>query len=68
MTYQDVLAAPTYERRFFLLTFINEGEKKKEKYEEQREAATNSKAKGSRTTRVSGNQLKSKLKSGEIPG
>ncbi len=67
MTYQDVLSAPTYERRFFLLTFMNENTKKTEMMEEQRESAKNSNARGSRTTRVSGSQLKSKLKSGEIP-
>ena len=56
---------PTYERRFFLTTFINENERKKAKIEEQQINIKNSK--GTRTTRVSGEQLKSKLKSGEIP-
>ena len=67
MTYQDVLSAPTYERRFFLSTLINENRKKIEDMEERQQAAKNSNAKGSRTTTVSGNQLKAKLKSGQIP-
>jgi len=57
---------PTYERRFFLTTFINENEKIKEKAEEQTQSTTTG-GKGTRTTRVSGEQLKSKLRSGEIP-
>lgn len=67
MTYQDVLSAPTYERRFFLATLMNENNKKSEMMEEQRDSAKNSNARGSRTTRVSGEQLKSQLKNGQIP-
>lgn len=63
--YRDVMSMPTYERRFFLSTFINENERKKEKIEQQQMNVKN--GKGTRTTRVSGDQLKSRLKSGEIP-
>lgn len=65
MSYADVLSMPVYERRFYLTTFIQENEKQKEKMETQQMNSTNSK--GKRTTKVSGEQLKSKLKSGEIP-
>jgi len=57
---------PTYERRFFLTTFISENEKKKEQIEEQQANATIG-GKGTRTTRVSGDQLKARIKNGEIP-
>ncbi len=69
MSYQDVLSCPTYERRFFLQMLINEANKKKEMAEEQAEQMKLSRSggKGSRTTRVSGDQLKAKLQSGEIP-
>jgi hypothetical protein len=63
--YSDVLSMPTYERRFFLTTFINENEKRKEQVEEQTANATSS-GNGKRTTKVSGDQLKARLKSGEI--
>lgn len=66
ISYSDILMMPTYERRFFLTTFINENEKIKEKADEQAQSATSG-GKGTRTTIVSGDQLKSKLRSGEIP-
>jgi hypothetical protein len=69
MTYQDVLSCPTYERRFFLQMLINEANKKNELAEEQAQErrVSNSGGKGSRTTRISGNQLKAQLQSGQIP-
>ena len=57
---------PTYERRFFLTTFINENEKRKAEVEKQQASSTSS-GNGKRTTKVSGDQLKARLKSGEIP-
>ena len=58
---------PTYERRTYLSLLINENTKKSEMMEEQREKATKKNAKGERTTRVSGETLKSQLKNGKIP-
>jgi len=66
-TYQDVLNMSVYERRQYLSYLLNENQRKQEAIEEQKEDYTNKNAKGSRTTRVSGDQLKSKLKSGQIP-
>jgi hypothetical protein len=66
-TYQDVLNMSVYERRQYLNYLLNENKRKTEAMEEQKEEYTNKNAKGSRTTRVSGDQLKAKLKSGEIP-
>jgi len=67
-TYNDVLSMPTYERRFFL------GMLTKQKAEEEERVAEmmnnqqgNPNAKGSRQTKVSGQALKNKFKTGEIP-
>ena len=71
MTYQDVLNCSTYERRFFLQLLMNENTKKMEAQEENMNKRSNSVSgkgnKGSRTTRIGGDQLKQKLLSGEIP-
>ena len=56
-----------YERRQYLSHLINENNKKNEALEEQKEAINNKGARGSRTSRVTGDQLKAKMKSGEIP-
>jgi hypothetical protein len=56
-----------YERRQYLSHLINENNRKTEAIEEQKEAINNKGAKGTRTTRVTGDQLKAKMKSGEIP-
>ena len=66
MTYQDVLSAPTCERRFFLLKLIDDKRKESEAVEERMENIKNKNAKGSRTTRVGGQQLKSKFKDGNL--
>ncbi len=66
-TYNDVLNMSVYERRQYLNLLINENQKKSEVIEEEKEKYTNKNSKGSRTTKVSGDQLKAKLKSGEIP-
>ena len=63
--YSDVLMMPTYERRFFLTTFINENEKRKEQMEEQQNNATSG-GKGTRTSTISGDALKARMRSGEI--
>jgi hypothetical protein len=66
-TYSDVLNMSVYERRQYLSHLLNENNRKAEAIEEQKEAINNNGARGSRTTRVTGDQLKSRLKSGEIP-
>lgn len=67
MNYSDVLAMPTYERRFFLGQKTRELVKKEEQMEKNREQQQSKNSKGSRTTRVSGDALKNKIKSGELP-
>jgi len=56
-----------YERRIYLSHLLNEKTKTNEAIEAEKEKLNNKGAKGSRTTRVYGEQLKNKLKSGEIP-
>ena len=65
-TYADVLALPVYERRFFLSLKSRDISKQKEHQEEQTQAAK-SNSKGNRTTTVSGDALKNKMKNGDIP-
>lgn len=65
--YSDILAMPTYERRFFLSMLVRDREKHEEQVEQMSEENKNKGAKGSRQTKVSGNALKSKMSSGQIP-
>lgn len=65
-TYADVLALPVYERRFFLSLKSRDISKQKEHNEEQTQAAK-SNSKGNRTSTVTGDALKSRMKNGDIP-
>ena len=67
LSYSDVMSMSVYERRNYLSLLLNEKEKQSQAIEEEQEKAKNSGSRGSRTTRVSGEQLKVKMKSGEIP-
>ena len=67
MTYSDVLAMPTYERRFFLGQKTRELAKREEQMEKNKEQQQSKSSKGSRTTRVSGEALKNKIKRGDLP-
>jgi hypothetical protein len=63
-TYSDVLKLPIYERRYYLSLLTRQAKQREEHYEEMK---NKSNSKGGRTTKISGDALKSKLKSGEIP-
>ena len=69
VTYSDVLAMPTYERRFFLSLLTKEAKQREEESEKMREEMRNksNNSKGNRNTRISGDALKTKMKNGEIP-
>ena len=67
MTYSDVMSMPTYERRYYLGMLTKDFERKEEQIEESKDQASTVGTKGSRTSKVSGNQLKNKMKTGEIP-
>lgn len=59
----DVMKMPTSRRRFYLHKFLEEGRKRKEMVENAKGSSNGS---GRRTNRISGNELVSKIKSGEI--
>lgn len=58
---------PTHERRAHLTFLISDNKRKEEAIEEQQEEIKNNSATKKGQTRVSGDQLKAKLKNGEIP-
>jgi hypothetical protein len=65
-TYSDVLALPTYERRYFLGLLTKDAKQREEQVEKMKEQGKTNTGKGKRQTRVSGDALKSKIKSGEV--
>jgi hypothetical protein len=68
VTYSDVMAMPTYERRFFLGLLTKDAREREEKMEEMRKShQNNNNSKGSRNTRISGDQLKTRMQNGDIP-
>lgn len=65
MDYSDVMVMPTYERRFYIDMFKREMEMKREQIEEAKNGASG--GRGQRTTRISGMNLKNKMKNNQIP-
>jgi len=63
--YMDTMSMPVYERRFFINMLLKQHERQKEIYDNQTTTSPNSK--GSRQSKISGDALKNKMKSGEIP-
>ena len=63
-TYSDVLNLPIYERRYYSSLLTKQARQREEEYEELKNKSS---GKSGRTTKISGEALKSKLKSGEIP-
>lgn len=64
--YSDVMMMPVYERRFFINMLLKQREKQQE-YIDNQSTTTNKNAKGNRKSTISGDALKSKMKTGEIP-
>ena len=58
---------PTYERRFFLGLLNKEAREREERMEEMKAKQQTKGSKGNRTTRVSGDALKNKIRNGDIP-
>ncbi len=60
---------PTYERRFFLGLLNKEAREREEKIEEikNNQSGSTSNSKGTRKTRVGGEALKTRMKTGDIP-
>lgn len=57
---------PTSERRFHLGMLVKTRKEEQERMEEMKNK-TSSGGKGNRTTKISGEALKNKMKSGEVP-
>lgn len=58
---------PVYERRFFIGLLNKENIEKQEKIEEMKEQSKTTSSKGTRTTKVSGESLKNRMKTGDLP-
>jgi hypothetical protein len=67
VTYTDVLAMPVYERRYFLSLLTKESREREERNQEMVQKENNSNAKGNRKTRISGDALKHRMNSGDVP-
>lgn len=65
--YNDVMMMPTCERRFFLGLATKSAMEREEQIEEMKKNAQNRNSSGGRTTSVSGEALKARMKSGDIP-
>ncbi len=66
-TYNDVMNMPTGYRRYFLSLKLRENSKQQELIEKQREEQNNQSAKGTRSKKISGDTLKLRMESGDIP-
>ena len=64
MGYNDVMMMPVYERRFFIDLLMKQREKSNE---ELNNKVSNKNAKGSRQSKISGDALKTKMQTGQIP-
>lgn len=58
---------PVYERRYFLSMLTKESREREERQQEMMQKSNNGNARGKRTTRISGDALKARMKSGDIP-
>lgn len=66
MSYSDIMRMPTFERRFYIQMYREEMEKQEE---ELKEIKNNKKSggKGTRSSTISGEALKSRMKNNQIP-
>jgi hypothetical protein len=67
MSYSDVMTMPVFERSYFLGLLNRDAIRREEQMEENSNKNVNSNSKGNRTTRISGDQLKHRIKSGNLP-
>ena len=65
--YSDVLELPVYERRYFLSLKTREINEQKDQQEAVNNNHTSTNSRGSRTSTVSGESLKNRMKNGDIP-
>lgn len=65
MGYNDVLNMPTNERRFHIGMLVKNKSEEQERMKEMYDKSSG--GKGTRKTRISGEVLKSRIKSGDVP-
>jgi hypothetical protein len=65
MGYNDAMMMPTYERKYFINLLIQQNQKRVEYLENEKSSVKT--GKGNRQSTISGDALKNKMKSGEIP-
>lgn len=65
MGYNDVLNMPTNERRFHIGMLVKNKSDEQERMKERQKNASG--GKGTRKTTISGEALKSRIKSGDVP-
>jgi hypothetical protein len=65
--YSDVMSLPVNERRFFLGMLTKEAGEREERMEQMKDKQATNGSRGSRTRKVSGNALKTRMKSGDVP-
>lgn len=65
--YGDVKTMATYERRYFLGQAVRKHQAKVQQYEATKETAVVNQGRSSRTTKITGEALKSKMQTGEVP-
>lgn len=65
MGYNDVLNMPTNERRFHIGMLVKNKSEEQERMKEMYDKSSG--GKGTRKTRISGEALKSRIKSGDVP-
>ncbi len=66
VSYSDILDMPTYMRRYFLGLLTKQTKEREEQNEEIKSSSKNN-GKGKRTSTVSGDALKSRIKAGDLP-
>ena len=66
VSYSDILEMPTYMRRYFLGLLTKQVKEREEEAEDMKSSTKNS-GKGKRTSTVSGDALKNRIKAGDLP-
>ncbi len=67
MNYNDILSMPVYERRFFISLLVKDVQKREEEVALIKEQAHTTNGKNKRTSRVSGEALKTRMRNGDVP-
>lgn len=67
VTYTDVMSMPVSERRYFIGLLMRDNSRREEEIERAKENQSNNGKGGSRTKKISGDSLKTRMKNGDLP-